>query len=143
MALSTETAISKDVQVHLDSLVREQVAAQLGLIAVVEDENITDIVVFDTDKPLADSTGLPPVKAILHRQAKRAQRSQEWAAVQAETYVQSDTEVTDRSVENIQTEQVDEKKPNVGIGVLRTGIGALLLAVALLAIWIFYKRIKR
>lgn len=140
---TVQTETNKDIQARLDSLVREQVAVQLERIAVVEGESITDVIVFDTDKPPADSTGLPPVKAVLHKQTKQTQQSQEKATAQAETDVQVEEEVADRSVEHIQTEQADERKPSAGMGVLRTGIGALLLAVAVLAIWIFYKRVKR
>ena len=122
---------------------RSHLAAQLDRVSETVGESVTEIIVFDTDKPPADSTGLPPVKAVLRKQAKQAQRSQEKAAVQAEEDVQVAAETTDRSTEESQTEQVEEKKPSAGTGVLRTGIGALLLAVAVFAIWIFYNRIKR
>lgn len=122
---------------------RSHLATQLDRVSEAVSESVTEIIVFDTDKPPANSTGLPPVKAVLHKQTKQAQRSQEKAAVQAEEVVQVAEETTDRSTEESQTEQVEEKKPSAGTGVLRTGIGALLLAVAVFAIWIFYKRIKR
>lgn len=140
---TAQTETDKDIQARLDSLVRKQVAAQLERIAVVEGESITDVIVFDTDKPSVDSTGLPPVKAVLRTQTKQTQQTQEKATAQAETDVQVEEETIDRTSEVSQTEQVEEKKPSAGMGVLRTGIGALLLAVAVFAIWIFYKRIKR
>lgn len=138
-----QSTIDKDVQARLDSLLHSQVAAQLERLAVMEGEAVTDLIVFDTDKPPADSTGLPPVKAILRKQTSQRQRSQEKAAVHAETDVQVSAETADRSMEVSQTAQVEEKKPSAGMGVLRLGIGALLLAVSAFAIWIFYKRIKR
>lgn len=141
---STEQAdIHKDVQAHLDSLVQQQVAAQLDRVVEAVGETVTEVIVFDTEKPATNSTGLPPVKAIVHRQTKQTQRSQAKAAVQAETQVQATSATTDRTTEAVRSEQAEEKKPSAGTGVLRTGIGALLLAVAVFAIWIFYKRIKR
>lgn len=137
-----EATINKNVQVWLDSLVRLQVAAQLDIVSEIVDEAVTELVVFDTDKPPADSTGRPPVKAILHKQTKQTQRSQAKAAVQAEKEVQVTAETTDQSTEVSQTEQAEEIKPSAGVGVLRTGIGTLLMAVAVFAIWIFYKRVK-
>lgn len=135
--------IRKDVQVHIDSLVRQQVATALDRVVEAVGETTTEVVVFDTEKPVSDSTGLPPVKAVVHRQTKQTQRSQAKAAVQADTEVQATSEITDRSTETVRSEQAEEKKPSAGTGILRTGIGALLLAVAVFAIWIFYKRIKR
>ena len=140
---TVQAETNKDIQVRLDSLVRKQVVMQLGRVAVVEGESITDVIVFDTDKPPADSTGLPPVKAVLRTQTKQTLQSQEKATAQAKTDVQVEEETTDCTTEISQTEQVEEKKPSVGMSILRTGIGALLLAVAVFAIWIFYKRIKR
>ena len=98
---------------------------------------------FDTDKPPVDSTGLPPVKAVLRTQTKQTRQSQEKATVQAETDVQMESETADRTTEVSQTEQVEEKKPSGGINILRLSVGVLFLAVAVFAIWIFYKRIKR
>ena len=62
--------------------------------------------------------------------------------MQAEKEVQVTAETTDQSTEVSQTEQAEEIKPSAGVGVLRTGIGTLLMAVAVFAIWIFYKRVK-
>lgn len=138
-----QTEVHTDVQTHFDSLVQARVAAQLERLAVMDGETVTDLVVFDTDKPPADSTGLPPVNAVLRTQTKQTRQSQEKATVQAETDVQVESETTDRTTEVSQTEQVEEKKPSAGIGVLRLSVGVLLLAVAVFAIWIFYQRIKR
>lgn len=136
-----QTRINKDVQAHLDSLVRSQAAAQLDRASEAAGESVTEVIVFDTDKP-ADSTGLPPVRAVLRKQTKQAQRREEKVAVQAEEKVQVAQETTDQSTEASQSEQAEEKKPSAGVGVLRTGIGTLLMAVAAFTIWIFYKRVK-
>ena len=59
------------------------------------------------------------------------------------TDVRVEIETTYHSTEISQTEQVEEKKPSVGMGVLRLGTGVLLLAVVVFVVWVFYKRIKR
>ena len=138
-----QTEVHTDAQAHFDSLMQAQFALQLERLAVMDGETVTDLVVFDTDKPPVDSTGLPPVKAVLRTQTKQPRQSQEKATVQAETDVQMESETADRTTEVSQTEQVEEKKPSGGINILRLSVGVLFLAVAVFAIWIFYKRIKR
>jgi len=140
---TVQTETNKDISAHLDSLVREQVAMQFERMAAMTAESITDAVIFDTDKPPVDSTGLPPVKAVLRTQTKQTQQSQEKAAVETTTDVQVEAETTDRSMETSQSEQVEEKKPSAGMGFFRLGTGIFLLAVSVFAFWIFYKRIKR
>ncbi len=143
-AASTECIeTNRDVRTHIDSVVQSQVAAQIERLAVIEGETVTDIIMFDTSKPPADSTGLPPVKALLRKQTRHASRSREQVATQMGTDVRVETETTDHSTEVSQTEQIEEKKPSVGMGVLRLGAGVLLLAVVVFAVWVFYKRIKR
>lgn len=115
----------------------------LERLASSEGETVTDLVVFDTDKPPADSTGLPPVKAVLHKEHRQKQQTQEVAKadVQTEERVTSDTaEENARQSESLQT---TEQKPSAVTGVFRFGVGMFLLAVSVFAIWIFYKRIKR
>ena len=63
MRAEVQTRINESAQAHFDSLVRAQVAMMLERLTVSEGETVTDLVVYDTDKPAADSTRLPPVKA--------------------------------------------------------------------------------
>ena len=122
-----QTEVHTDAQAHFDSLMQAQFALQLERLAVMDGETVTDLVVFDTDKPPVDSTGLPPVKAVLRTQTKQTRQSQEKATVQAETDVQMESETADRTTEVSQTEQVEEKKPSGGINILRLSVGVLFL----------------
>lgn len=143
MRTEAQTRINESVQAHLDSLVSTQVAMTLERLASSEGETVTDLIVFDTDKPPADSTGLPPVKAVLHKEHRQKQQSQEAvkADVRTEERVTSDTD--EEIVQQSDSVQTSKQKPSAGIGVFRFGVGMFLLAVSVFAIWIFYKRIKR
>ena len=115
MRAEVQTQINESVKAHFDSLVRAQVAMMLERLTVSEGETVTDLVVYDTDKPAADSKGLRLGNG---RSAEDSTR-------------QSDSV------------QTSEQKPSAGTGILRLGTGMFLLAVSVFAIWIFYKRIKR
>ena len=126
----------------MDSLVQQQVVAALTRQSESEGETVTDIVVYDTGKPVIDSTGRPPVRAELHRVHRQTRRSGE--TVQADR--RSEKQVAGNACLKIESQtaadSTEEKKPSPGAGVLRTGIGALLLTIAAFAIRIIYKRIK-
>ena len=79
MRAEVQTQINESVKAHFDSLVRAQVAMMLERLTVSEGETVTDLVVYDTDKPAADSTGLPSVKAVLHKEHRQKQQSRETA----------------------------------------------------------------
>ena len=70
-----QTEVHTDAQAHFDSLMQAQFALQLERLAVMDGETVTDLVVFDTDKPPVDSTGLPPVKAVLRTQTKQTRQT--------------------------------------------------------------------
>lgn len=63
------------------------------------EEKQTTIILFDTDKPVNDSTGLPPVKTIVSQETKReeVERLDTRKEVQSETELKEET--TDKSVE--------------------------------------------
>ncbi len=140
MRAEVQTRIDESAQAHFDSLVRAQVAMMLERLTVSEGETVTDLVVYDTDKPTADSTGLPPVKAVLHKEHRQNSETAQ-ADVQTEAQVTADT--AEDSTQQSDSVQTSEQKPSAGTGILRLGTGMFLLAVSVLAIWIFYKRIKR
>lgn len=127
----------------MDSLVSTQVAMTLERLASSEWETVTDLIVFDTDKPPTDSTGLPPVKAVLHKEHRQKRQSQEAAKVDAQTEEQVTFDTAEENVLQSESVQATEQKPSAGTGVMRFGVGMFLLAVSVFAIWIFYKRIKR
>ena len=115
----------------------------LERLTVSEGETVTDLVVYDTDKPTADSTGLPPVKAVLHKEHRQKQQSRETVQADVQTEAQVTADTAEDSTQQSDSVQTSEQKPSAGTGILRLGTGMFLLAVSVLAIWIFYKRIKR
>lgn len=115
----------------------------LERLTVSEGETVTDLVVYDTDKPPADSTGLPPVKAVLHKEHRQKRQSRETAQADVQTQAQVAADTAEDSTRQSDSVQTSEQKPGAGTGILRLGAGMFLMAVSVLAIRIFYKRIKR
>lgn len=138
-----QTRIDESAQAHFDSLVRAEVTLMLERLTVSEGETVTDLVVYDTDKPAADSTGLPPVKAVLHKEHRQKQQSRETAQADVQTQAQVAADTAENSTQQADSVQTSEQKPGAGTGILRLGAGMFLMAVSVLAIRIFYKRIKR
>lgn len=138
-----QTRIDESAQAHFDSLVRAEVTLMLERLTVSEGETVTDLVVYDTDKPAADSTGLPPVKAVLHKEHRQKQQSRETAQADVQTQAQVAADTAENSTQQADSVQTSEQKPGAGTGILRLGAGMFSLAVSVLAIRIFYKRIKR
>lgn len=143
MRAEVQTRIDESAQVHFDSLVRAQVATMLERLSVSEGETVTDLVVYDTDKPPADSTGLPPVKAVLHKEHRQKQQSRETMQADVRTEAQVTADTAGQSTRQSDSVQTSEQKPGAGTGILRLGTGMFLLAVSVFAIWTFYKRVKR
>lgn len=129
------------MQAHFDSLVRVQVDLMLERLSESEGETVTDLTVYDTGKP-ADSTGLPPVKAVLHRETRQKRQSRGTARADVRTQAQVTADTAVESTRQSDSVLVSERKPAAGAGILRTGIGVFLLAAGILAIRVFYKRIK-
>ncbi|MFK1946812.1 hypothetical protein ACIXHV_21075 [Bacteroides fragilis] len=138
-----QTRIDESAQAHFDSLVRAEVTLMLERLTVSEGETVTDLVVYDTDKPAADSTGLPPVKAVLHKEHRQKRQSRETAQADVQTQAQVTADTAEDSTRQSDSVQTSEQKPGAGTGILRLGAGMFSLAVSVLAIRIFYKRIKR
>lgn len=143
MRAEVQTRINESAQAHFDSLVRAQVAMMLERMTVSEGETVTDLVVYDTDKSAADITGLPPVKAVLHKEHWQKQQSRETTQADVQTEAQVAADMAENSTQQSDSVQTSEQKPSAGMGILRLGAGMFLLAVSVLVIWIFYKRIKR
>lgn len=138
-----QTRINESAQAHFDSLVLSQAALTLERLTVSEGETVTDLVVYDTDKPAADSTGLPPVKAVLHKEHRQKRQSRETTQADVQTEAQVTADMAEDSTQQSDSVQASEQKTSAGTGILRLGTGTFLLAVSVFAIWIFYKRIKR
>lgn len=143
MRAEVQTRINESAQAHFNSLVRAQVASMLERLTVSEGETVTDLVVYDTDKPAADSTGLPPVKAVLHKEHRQKQQSRETSQTEIQTQAQVTSDTAEDSTRQSDSVQTSEQKPGAGTGILRLGTGMFSLAVSVFAIRIFYKRIKR
>lgn len=143
MRSETQTRVDKSAQAHLDSLVRAEVAMMLERLTISEGETVTDLVVYDTEKPATDSTGLPPVKAVLHKEHRQKQQSHETAQTEIQTETQVTADKTEDCTQQSDNVQTSEQKPSAGTGIFRLGMGMFLLAVSVFAFWIFYKRIKR
>lgn len=133
----------RSVQARLDSLVRAEAALQLQRWSLDTCETVTDVVVYDTSKPAVDCSGRPPVKATLHTERRQRRQSGEAAQAAART----ETQVTETRCEADTLElagvTTSERRPEAGTGVLRFGLGTLLVAGSILAVGIFYKRLKR
>ena len=69
--------INKDVRAQVDSLARLAIEEQTERLLNTLEEQETTLILFDTDKPPTDSTGLPPVKAIARQEVKREEKRQE------------------------------------------------------------------
>ena len=134
--------IDEQAKAHFDSLVHAQVVLMLERLTVSEGETVTDLVVYDTDKPPVDSTGLPPVKAVLHQEQRQKRQSRETAQADVQTEVRATADTTEDSTWQSDSAETSEQKPSAGTGILRFGTGMFLLAVSVFALWIFYKRIK-
>lgn len=135
-----EASLNGAMQARLDSIVRTQIAVELERLSVSEGESVTSLIVFDTDKPPADSTGLPPVRAVLRSQTQHTRHSRETAAATGETDSQTLAENTANTSATVHSVKVERQRPQTGSGVLRLGIGTLLLTVVAFAIRILWKR---
>lgn len=143
MRAEAQTRIDERAQEHLDSLVRAHVSMTLERLTSSEGETVTDLIVYDTDKTPADSTGLPPLKAVLHKEHRQKRQSKEAAKADVQTEEQVTSDTAEESMQQSDSVQTSERKPSAGTGIFRFGVGMFLLAVSVFAIWIFYKRIKR
>ena len=66
-----ESEISKEVTIEVDSISRHGIEEDVERLLNTLEEQKTTLILFDIDKPAVDSTGLPPVKAIVRQEVKR------------------------------------------------------------------------
>lgn len=107
-----------------------------------EEEKETTIIHFDTDKPVNDSTRLPPVKTIVTQKTKREeQRHEKWQSqVQSETEQKQET--IDKSIEETATAVEIEQKASWWDIFKQHIMYVLLIPVLIIALWAMYKLIK-
>lgn len=127
---------------HMDSVVRSALTATFEGMAQSASETLTEVVIYDTEKPATDSTGKPPVKAELRqRRTHRAQSASHATVSQCDT-TRLTADTATASSASTESQAQAESKPSAGDGTMKTGIGLLLAALAILTVFAVYKRIK-
>lgn len=107
-----------------------------------QEEKITTIVHFDTDKPVIDSTGLPPVKTIITQETKREEQRQEKQQSQVQSETEQKQETIDKSVEETATAVEVEETASWWDTLKQRIMYILLIPVLIIALWATYKLIK-
>lgn len=105
----------------------------------------TDVIVFDTDKPVNDSSGLPPVKAVAHQQVKTKQSEKQIRKQQETRLTEVSQQVEDHSMEQVTTEQTVKDTGTWWDSFKSRLLYILLIPVFIIALWggyKFYKTIK-
>lgn len=137
-----ERTVNKDIQTQLDSLVRSIAETQFERLINTIEQVDTDIILYDTDKPVNDSTGLPPVKAVVNQKVKREDVKAETVLQQVQTETEVEKQVIDKTVEDILLSVEAEEKPSWWETFKQHLMRIALIPVIFLALWILYKLIK-
>jgi hypothetical protein len=127
----------------MDSTVQMEATLQVERQADVFGQMEVELILFDTDKPVDAETGKLPLKAVLRKRTKQTDRSREQQQGQTRVDTQVNTELTAKSGTQMQANRKEERKPPDGSGMLRFGIGAILIVIAAVGGWRVYKRIKK
>lgn len=138
----TDCVVNKDIQVQVDSLARLAIDEQTENLLNSLEEKTTTLILFDTDKPVDDITGLPPVKAIARQEAKREESKQENRQSQVQSETELKEETIDKSVEETATAVEVEQKASWWDTFKQRIIYILLIPVLIIALWAMYKLFK-
>ena len=138
----TDSVINKDVRAQVDSLARLAIEDQAERLLNTLEEKETTVILFDTDKPPADSTGLPPVKAIARQKVVREEKRQEKLQSQVQSETELKEETIDNSVEETTTAVEVEQKASWWDILKQRIMYILLISVLIIALWATYKLIK-
>lgn len=138
----TDSVINKDVRELIDSLARLAIQEQAERLLNTLEEQETTLILFDTDKPPVDSTGLPPVKAIARQEVKREEQRQEKQHRQVQSETKLKEETINKSVEESATTVEVEEKASWWDTLKQRIIYILLIPVLIIALWATYKLIK-
>ena len=120
-------------------MVRQTIEEQTNrLISSLHSEE-TVIVLFDTDKPVADTTGMPPIKAIVWNTAKQEEQVEE----STQKHIQGEQEVHEKhedksAVEQNETSEIEQKE-SWWDALTRHVMDMLMIPVMFIALWIVYK----
>lgn len=132
----------KTAQTNRDTLLSGESAARLELLTAIDCETETELIVYDTGRPL-DSTGLPPVRAVWRRSRKASHTRTENTESAARTDLRVSVAETETLAEQSESVQKDERKPTAGTGTLKFGLGLALSAVAAWGFCFLFRRLKR
>ena len=138
----TDSVVNKDIQVQVDSLARLAIDEQTENLLNSLEEKTTTLILFDTDKPVDDITGLPPVKAIARQEAKREESKQENRQSQVQSETELKEETIDKSVEETATAVEVEQKASWWDTFKQRIMYILLIPVLIIALWAMYKLFK-
>lgn len=140
--VETDSVINKDIQTEIDSLARLAIEEHAERLLSSLEEKQTTIILFDTDKPVNDSTGLPPVKTIVSQETKREEKKQENRQCQVQSETELKEETIDKSVEETATTVEVEEKTSWWDILKQRIMYILLIPVLIIALWATYKLIK-
>lgn len=123
---------------RLDSTIQAEIRAEVERITSRATDTEVDLIVFDSDKPVDDSTGLPPVKAIVHKTTRTEQSQQESGKQQTTRQTTVSQQVDDHSTEQITAGQTVEDTGSWWDHVKRM----LFIPALMIALWGIYKLYK-
>ena len=137
-----ESQVNKDLQSRVDSITQSIVETNINELLEKIEQIETEIVVFDTDKPLVDSTGLPPVKVIVKQTAstEEKQTTTQQQAQDSETKVEK--EISDQSVEKETVKTKVQEKTSWWETFKQHLMRILLMPIIFCVIWVVYKAVK-
>ncbi len=133
---------NKDVRSQLDSLVRATMKAEIGRVLNSITKTETDLIVFDTGKPVNDSTGLPPVKAVVRQRAKTEQQETETGKQQAQVETKVVQTAEEQGTEQTATVSEERQKVSWRETLKQQIMRILFVPVLIIALWVLYKLIK-
>ncbi len=106
------------------------------------EEKQTTIIHFDTDKPVNDSTGLPPVKTIVSQETKREEVERLDTRMEVQSKTELKEETIDKSVEETATTVEVEEKGSWRVKFHECLGWILTIPVMIILIYGLYKLIK-
>lgn len=141
--VATQGVVNKNIQQQVDSLARLAIDEQAERLFSFLEDSRTTLILFDTDKPTNDSTGLPPVKAVVHNDTKREGTNKECLqkAIESDSEVKKTT--TDKSVEERSSAVEVEQKPNWWSSFWQRFVYVLFFLILIIALVATYKLIKK
>ncbi|MGM9818856.1 MAG: hypothetical protein ACI30B_07750 [Paludibacteraceae bacterium] len=107
------------------------------------EESTTTLILFDTEKPTDEGTGLPPVKAVVTNDSRREGTSKECSQKATESDSEVEKTTTDKSVEERSSAVEMEQKASWWDALKQCLMYLLLILLLIIALWATYKLTKR